>query len=153
MTEQEEAGTQGEPEGEQDGEASDGTAEVMIIDDENYEDYVEGDDDNEATEDNYDEMTAMGEIADALSVTAKKVKNVTLGSGWTTKPKSSASAKPKWAPRSTTASSASSSSRPPPSKPGFAGRKGSSGAKGMTKQEYDELLKTHPCSICGRLGH
>ena len=23
----------------------------------------------------------------------------------------------------------------------------------MTKQEYDELLKAHPCSICGRLGH
>ena len=50
MTEQEEAGTQGEPEGELDGEGSDGTAEVLIIDDENYhEDYVEGENDDDAT--------------------------------------------------------------------------------------------------------
>ena len=48
VTEQEEAGTQGKPEGEQDGEGSEGTAEVLIIDDDNYnEDYVDVDNDDD----------------------------------------------------------------------------------------------------------
>lgn len=86
----------------------------------------------------------MDELAQTLTVAAKKLKAITLGFGWTKAPRSS-----------------SSTSRPSPpqaARPSWSAQPSSSAPRALKHAEDKRrrvvmLKQKHPCSIFGELGH
>lgn len=88
-----------------------------------------------------DASALMQELAQTLTATAKKLKAMTLGRGWTRSPKTTSTGTTR--PSSASAARSSSSTNAP--RP----------AKGANDKSRDMamLKQKHPCSVCGELGH
>ena len=94
----------------------------------------------------------VSELAETLTVTVKKLKNITLGRGWTTKPKK---------PPSHGQSPHSSGGRPPsrshspsgPPAPLSQPRPASSGTHNKGQRDPKKLREEYACSVCNGFGH
>ena len=91
----------------------------------------DGDEDYDVDADLEPYLEEVNRAQEALTVASQKLKNVTLGRGWTTSPKRS-----KGKGKGKSKSSSTSSQR-----------------KSKTPEEIAALKKKHPCAICKKLGH
>ena len=94
--------------------------------------------------------SALEAAVEVLTVSANKLKNVTLGRKFTTRPKSAQSSQKRSSSSNKNVSFSRTSA--PPSR-GGASSHGGGGPKKRTDAEIQALKQKHPCGICHKLGH